>query len=422
MYPYIILVAAPILCAVVLRECRVKPQIGDRISLGLFFTLLLMLLVLRAPTIGRDLSTYQIYFTQALESGWSTVKTGGLEPLYMALNVLVSKFTDSFQIFLAVVAVLTVVPIAISYLRNAKDAVLTILLFLNLSVFIILFSTLRQAMTMALGLIAYELTKRKKWYFFLPTVVLAFFIHKSALVLLMLYPLYHIRISRRWMIGIVPAYVLLFAFSRQIFSFCLRLISDFYGHYATIEDTGAYMMLLLLVLLSVFAFSIPDEARIDRETAGLRNLLLLTVVIQTFAPLHTLAMRVNYYYLVFVPILIPRLIACRPQTERSACDGLPFFAGLLRQTQNNLSVIVFRLRAKRAQKMIDDSVISGTDSGDRQDGGAQAVCPTWQHIERGQLALLAKYVMIVFFLVYFFISAPRQNLLDTFLYRFFWEV
>lgn len=368
MYPYIILVAAPILCAVVLRECRVKPQIGNRISLGLFFTLLLALLALRAPTIGRDLSNYQIYFNEAVRFGWSSVKDSVPEPLFMALNVLVAAFTDNFQIFLAVVAVLTVVPIAISYLRNAKDAVLTILLFLNLSVFIILFSTLRQAMTMALGLIAYEFTKRKQWYFFLPIVVLAFFIHKSALALLLLYPLYHIRISRRWMIGIVPAYMLLFAFRRQIFSLCLRLIDDYYGRYTVIEDTGAYMMLLLLVLLSVFVFSIPDEARIDRETAALRNILLLTVMIQMFASLHPLAMRINYYYLVFVPILIPRLIVCRPQTNRA-------------------------VRGKRIL-----------------------------FLSRRKLALLAKYVMIVFFLVYFFISAPRQNLLDTFPYRFFWEV
>lgn len=421
MYPYIVLVAAPILCAIVLRALRVAPRTGDRISLGVFFTLLLALLMLRAPTIGRDLPNYRIFFQNALNKGWNSVQESTTERGFMVLNVLVAKLTDSYQVFLAVIAVLTLVPIAVSYLRNAEDAVLTILLFLNVSVFIILFSTLRQALTMALGLIAYEFIKSKKWYFFLPTVALAFFIHKSALILLVLYPLYHIRISRRWLIGIAPAYVLLFVFKRQIFSLCLRLIASFYENYVTIEDTGAYNMLLLLLLLTAFAYLVPDERRIDRETAGLRNILLLVVAIQTFAPLHTLAMRMNYYFLVFVPLLIPRLIACRKQTERSLRDGVPFFAGLLQQTQNNLYVIVFRLRTKRLRCTADASA-SESDAVSCADGGAGAVCPTWQHVDRGQLALLAKYVMIAFFLVYFFISAPRQNLLDTFPYRFFWEV
>ena len=30
-----------------------------------------------------------------------------------------------------------------------------------------------------------------------------------------------------------------------------------------------------------------------------------------FAPLHTLAMRMNYYYIIFIPLLLPRIIEYR---------------------------------------------------------------------------------------------------------------
>ncbi len=46
----------------------------------------------------------------------------------------------------------------------------------------------------------------------------------------------------------------------------------------------------------------------DDELFGLRNFLLLAVVLQCFAPIHPLAMRLNYYYILFIPMTMARLI------------------------------------------------------------------------------------------------------------------
>ena len=51
-----------------------------------------------------------------------------------------------------------------------------------------------------------------------------------------------------------------------------------------------------------------DYQKLDYEVVGLRNLLVLCVVLQVFSGVHSIAMRMNYYYLLFVPILIPRII------------------------------------------------------------------------------------------------------------------
>ena len=70
-------------------------------------------------------------------------------------------------------------------------------------------------------------------------------------------------------------------------------------------------MLLLFTAFAIFAFLVPDESQLDAETIGLRNFLLLSLVIQMFAPLHVLAMRMNYFYIIFIPLLLPKIIACR---------------------------------------------------------------------------------------------------------------
>jgi hypothetical protein len=76
---------------------------------------------------------------------------------------------------------------------------------------------------------------------------------------------------------------------------------------AEIQETGAYMMVILFALFAVAAYFFPDEEKMDDEARGLRNFLLMAVLLQCFAPVHSLAMRMNYYYIVFVPISVPKI-------------------------------------------------------------------------------------------------------------------
>ena len=118
--------------------------------------------------------------------------------------------------------------------------------------------------------------------------------------------------------------------------------------------SGANTMLVLFLVFTVFAFLIPDESALDSETIGLRNFLLLSVVLQMFVSLNSVAMRTNYYYIIFIPLLLPKIISS--SSER------------------------------------------------------------WSHV-----ALLARHVMVVFFLLYFFYNAYTGESLDVVPYHFFWE-
>jgi hypothetical protein len=75
-----------------------------------------------------------------------------------------------------------------------------------------------------------------------------------------------------------------------------------------IRETGAYMMIILFALFAVAAYFFPDEEKMDDETKGLRNFLLMTVLLQCFAPVYNLAMRMNYYFIIFVPVTVPKIL------------------------------------------------------------------------------------------------------------------
>ena len=351
MLPYWMLVLIPLFLYHIRFKGQTKCERAKTV-IEIFFILLFMLLALRAPEIGRDLSNYRYYFDFYGKVGWGELGNYSTEWGYVALNRVVAVFTDNFQWFLTVCALLTILPIASVYKDEIEDPVWTIALFICMSTFIMLFSGLRQSIAMALGMLAFQCVKRHKLLPFLFVVVAATLFHRSAFILIVLYPLYYAKITRKWLFVVIPCLAVVFVYNKQIFGFLTLFIKDYYQ--GGINATGAYGTLILLILLSVYSFVVADEAQLDDSTRGMRSIMLLSVALQMFAPLHALAMRMNYYFLLFLPLQIPKI------------------AG--------------RSRRKYVQ-----------------------------------VVRLSRYVMIAFFLVYFFISCPKSNSLDTFPYKFFWE-
>lgn len=322
MIPYLILLFVPLLFSVFAfvsrdrgRKWVLKIGMDEEIRnncflLPVFFIIFFLLLALRDETIGRDLANYKFYFERYCDDFLKAVDRERKDILYWLLVWLVGRFTDSFRWFLVVAAAITLLPIAKVYCEDREYGFMKIVLFLNMSIFVMIFSGLRQALAISVGLIAYEFVRKKKPFWSLVCAFIAFGFHHTAFMVFGFYPLYHLPIKKKQVWFVIPVIVLLFLFNRQTFSLITGPMSALLGekYEAAIEDTGSYTMLLVFALFAVLAYVIPDEDRMDKETLALRNFLLVTVVLQCFAPVNTLAMRMNYYYIIFIPVLVPKVL------------------------------------------------------------------------------------------------------------------
>ena len=352
---FVILLLSPMLVQhIVLGKRNIDYEKKNRLALTLFFAILAILLVFRHNIVGSDTKNYIHYFNYFSKLDWVKIGNDTLEIGFSYYNKLVSVFTDEPQVFLGVTAIITLAMIYPTYRRLCVDPSLTIVLFATMSTFVMLFSGIRQMIAVGIGFLAYEFTRKKKFIPYLIFVILAIAFHTSAFMLAFMYPIYHVRITKKWLAFVIPVITITFLFNQQIFYALSFLIERFTSYDATIEHTGAYTIIVLFLLFTVFSFLIPEESQMDDETIGLRNFLLLSLVLQMFAPLHTIAMRMNYYYIIFIPLLIPKII---------------------------------EFKNKR-----------------------------WE-----QLAIVGRHIMVVFFLVYFFISASDGGVLRVFPYHFCWE-
>lgn len=325
MFPYLLLIFVPLLFSVVSFSSSFAEYNGKwSVSLGkkreilehsclipVFFIILIVLLSVKDISIGKDTENYSRFFAfYSSITPQYILENAEKDILYWLLNWLIGQFTDSFQVYLTIISLLTVLPIAYVYGQDRRHGFLKIIIFMNMSTFVMLFSGLRQAIAISVGLIAFECVKKKHLFRFLLVALIAFGFHHTGFMVFTFYPLYHAAFKRKHLWFVIPSILLVFIFNKQIFTWATNLLNQLLGdkYLAEIDETGAYTMLLLFILLAVFSYIIPDEKKMDKEMLGLRNFLLAAVLLQCFAPVHTLAMRMNYYFIIFIPILIPKVL------------------------------------------------------------------------------------------------------------------
>ncbi len=310
MIPYFLLAILPLLVG--LSAARYRFTVNKRLiyvsksgCIDLFMVILLVMLAMRGIQCGVDTKQYLRLFRE-----YGAVSFPGLftkydhEFGYKLLNKLIYVLCGEYQILLLVTACVCVLPLWRFYRRESEKQPLTVVLFLTVAPFVMYFSGIRQAMAMSLGTFVWYAAKERRRMRFLLLVLLCMQIHSSAFMLLLLYPLYHARITKKWLWFVLPCMLGVYVFRNAIFNYALTLL---WKEYHAPSATGATTMLLLLILFGVYSFVIADEKALDKDTIAMRNILLLSIVLQIFALLHPLSMRINYYFLIFVPVLIPKI-------------------------------------------------------------------------------------------------------------------
>lgn len=314
MLPFYILLVVPIVIQH-LRGQRKGLEYKQRntLALAFFFGILTILIMFRHEDVGNDTRNYIHYFITFSNIDWERLRTVNIEFGYTFFNKVISLISKEPQLFLMVAAIAVSGMIYPTYKRLSTDASLTIVLFCTMSTFVMMFSGIRQMLAVGLGFVAYSFVRERKLLWFLAVVLIAMTFHTSAFMLFAMYPLYYARINKKWLIVVIPVMLAVFVFNNQIFGFLLGILQRFSRFDSVVGTTGAYTMIILFALFSIFSYIIPDESKLDEETIGLRNFLLFALLIQMFAPLHTLAMRMNYYYIIFIPLLIPKIIESRSE-------------------------------------------------------------------------------------------------------------
>ena len=293
----------------------------------LIFSFFFMALVLgfRGQNVGEDTAHYIDVFEKTNYISWKTLFTSGtdvvyetiwnvdrsMEVGYLLLNKCIRIFTSNAQVLLIVVAFATCHLMAKFVYDNCRKVFLPTYIVLCESLYMQSFNLARQTLAIAIGLQAYTLLKERSRHSIIKAIIVifvAFLFHKSALVLLLLIPLYLVKDDRKGMkyiiIGSIAMPFFVTTISKLIFIIIPRYAGYFENNYWEVNAGGVILLWIieLFMVLHIFKkYKNSDGKEIFIATACIAFYISLELVGLKF----TVFTRITLYFRTFLIFLFP---------------------------------------------------------------------------------------------------------------------
>lgn len=268
---------------------------------------------LRHVAVGSDTFQYFNRFKIVSEQSWSEiwhlfytvyVLKEGKDPGYDVLEKAFQFFTEDFQLFLIFVAIFFFTAFG-RLLYRFTDNVLEVLIsvctytFLFYSFFSI--TGIRQSISVACGIYAFLAMLDKKYWLFVLLIIPAFFIHRSAAIILLFPILFWFK--NRKLLNISAVILFIFAWINR--SFLVQVFQDL----ADYDDYDTRLPYNLMAFLFVFTIFIAYSVRFFPKNHIIQNLYNLYIPTFMMIPLlgwDSLFMREVLFFSVFSCVLVPK--------------------------------------------------------------------------------------------------------------------
>lgn len=285
-----------------------------------FFSFFLIL-ALRHWSMGVDLGYYSLSDSGYMHSfdnlnkySWSEILKMksflNYEKGYVIFNKLIGSIWNNRQFFLGVCAFINISVVSIFICKRSKLPLMSWVVFLGLPSFLMFFSGLRQAIAISITMIAVRWIERKKIIPFVLTVLLSWTFHSSAIVFLLAYPLYYVRLTDVQKMLFALLIPVIYVFKVPLF----MVLNKLFKNNAVVENTGAGM--LFIVFFCIYLFLVISHSYQKKQQSGYINLFYMACICQAFGGVYDTAMRVGYYFMVYLVVALPNTIEDFKNTER----------------------------------------------------------------------------------------------------------
>ncbi len=268
---------------------------------------LLFLLGLHSPTLGVDVDGFYIpYFHTSTQEGISFVLVGHIEPLFHAITFVIRTFTDNESIYIFLIALLILLPIIFFFYKESKNPWLAIYFYVSFIIYYFAFSGIRQALAISIVCLGYYYLLKDNWKFFLLFVLIAFFIHTSALLAVLALPLVKIKISDfSWFVVYGLLTIAILAVPTLMLTVVDIIFSDTGKYQNTLNEDGGGITLSFLYL--AFA-ALQIFMSLENKEKSMVQFTLLLFTIQLTGLRSQYAARIGYYFLPLMFIYITNAI------------------------------------------------------------------------------------------------------------------
>ena len=221
--------------------------------------------------------------------------------VYMKIVSLISK---DRQFFIGITSFLCLLPIWYLFDRKSRNPVLSWIIYLAMPPYLLLYSTLRQSLAIGIAACVYIWAEEKKWLRCVIASLVAFSIHSSALLILLVYPAVNIRTGRKLRIAMILSLASVWLFKDVLISTALRFFPQYAYMFRT--EGNAYRFFIVLIAIYILMCLSTDESK---EQNAYMNLFFLCCAFQILGLFSNVAARAGYYFSNAICIALPNILS-----------------------------------------------------------------------------------------------------------------
>ena len=282
------------------------------------FLVLFLIIALRHPSMGIDLhygyengyiGVYSVYSNCPWEKVFN-LNYVFYEKGFLLFNKVLGIFSKQPQMLLIGTALVSLVPVFFTIYKESEDSLFSILIYLGLPSFLMVFSALRQVIAISLVFLSIVYIRKKKFFTQLILILLAATFHKTALVFLVAYPLYYVKIPLNGRLYSICFLLILYCYSRQIMPYLSRIMPAY-----VIDNNGSNTLFLVYVLL----YGLCSTLDYNGENNGYLNIFYIACCVMCFEHLNSVIARLAMYFEMSLVLLLPSIL----KNDSGYCLQLP---------------------------------------------------------------------------------------------------
>lgn len=335
--PYFINITLILFLFIFLKYLKVDNKLINRIIIIVSAINWIFLSGFRALNVGADTINYKNMFERTSFTSWNEIfgfflkmfssRGQGRDPGYELIVKTIQLISLDYQVFLFIIAIITIVPLSIWIHKNSKEPLTSFMVFNVLFFSFFAITGIRQTLAMVLIVfIGYRFVLKRKLIPFLITSFIAFTIHKSAIVFVPFYFLSNVK-SQRWHLYLaLLMFGFLMIFRNQYFK--ILAMAGGFDNYDVYASGGPKVFTLLLAGIILLIIWKVDFNENNPKTNSYINATILALLLLPISWVNPSAMRVVMYFSVFLMVLIPLLFE-RFKHQEKALVYASFFVVIL---------------------------------------------------------------------------------------------
>ncbi|XTR37216.1 EpsG family protein [Paraclostridium tenue] len=266
---------------------------------------LFIILALRSESVGADISRYIKNFNFISTNNWDIISGLRYEVGYKLLVKIISLITNDSQIFISIIAAISLIGVTKLIYKYSSMPVLSYWLYITFGFYTFIFSGLRQAIAISLVLISFDYLMENKIIKFILMVILASLFHKTAMAFIVCYPFKNINITKKNILSMFVSFLFIFIFRFKIMSILKTML---YDEYEIVASNSYTLLIVALIILMASLYFYKSVINKNSKNSIYYQMMYLSVCCLLLASTTTNMTRIADYFYIYLIILIPEVL------------------------------------------------------------------------------------------------------------------